>query len=151
MNRLEDWKSFASDTLPAVPQFERQVGGDEEVRAAPEQEQLRQGLVDRPDKRRKQQSARTEIPGDNPRERRDWLRSQCPPGFYVCESNKRKFRVLHLLGACYNVPGVDHFVFEHKGLDMPNESAYDSICTLQSQRSRRTGCRLRSLAGLILD
>ena len=30
---------------------------------------------------------------DSPRERRGWLRSQCQPGCYVCESNKRKVRV----------------------------------------------------------
>ena len=87
-----------------------------------------------PDKRKKQQNSRTEILGDNLRERRDWLRSQCQPGFYTCESNKRKFRVLHLLGACCNVPGVDHFTFEHVGLDVPHESTYDNTCALCSRK-----------------
>ena len=39
-----------------------------------------------PDKRRKWQNTRTEILGDDPRERRAWLRSPCAPGFYVCVS-----------------------------------------------------------------
>ena len=65
-------------------------------------------------------------------ERGDMLRSECQPGFYVCESNKRRVRVLHLLGACYNVPGIDHFAHEHVGLDMTSESAYESVCALCS-------------------
>ena len=52
----------------------------------------------------------------------------------MCESDKREFRVLHLLGACYNVPGVDYFVFEYVGLDMSHESAYDNICALCSRK-----------------
>ena len=42
--------------------------------------------------------------------------------------------MLHLLGACYNVPGVDYFVFVHAGQDMPPESAYDYMCALCSRK-----------------
>ena len=123
MNRLEDWSSFASDVLPTVPQLEQQEEGDEEVKAVPEPQLVLQERAERPEKRKKQQNTRTEILGDNPRERRDWLRSQCQPGCCECESNKRKVRMVHLLGSCNNVPGVDYFIFEHIGLDMPHESA----------------------------
>ena len=112
--RLSDWSCF--------------------VVAVPTSEVDPRELLSRPDKRRKEQNTRSEILGENPRERRNVLRSECPPGFNVCESNKRRVRVLHLLGACYNVPGVDYFVYEHVGLDMPNESAYDSVCTLCSRK-----------------
>ena len=58
VNRLEDWNSFVSENLPAIPQLEQEEG-DEEVRAAPEQEQLPQAQVDRPDK--KETAERKEI------------------------------------------------------------------------------------------
>ena len=35
------------------------------------------------------------------------------PGYYVCESGKTRMRILHQLGACWMVPGVDYFSFAH--------------------------------------
>ena len=67
VKRLEDFSSFVTDALLAVPQLEQQEKGDEEVRAVPESETVPTGRVERPDKRRKEQSTRAEIVGDSPR------------------------------------------------------------------------------------
>ena len=62
VKRLEDWSSFATDALPAGPQLEQQEEGDEAVQ---EFETVLTERLERQDKRRNQQNARTGILGGN--------------------------------------------------------------------------------------
>ena len=44
--------------------------------------------------------------GSNPREARKNIRESFQPGFFLATSSKRIVKTLHLLGACYMIPGV---------------------------------------------
>ena len=61
----------------------------------------------RQDKRRKAVHLRTEKLGQNPRESRQLLREQLQSGFYLSYTGRKSFRILHRLGPCYNLPGLD--------------------------------------------
>ena len=63
VKRFEDWSTFATNALPAGPQLEQQEEGEEAVQ---EFETVPTERLERPDKRRNQQNARTGILGGNP-------------------------------------------------------------------------------------
>ena len=66
------------------------------------------------------------------RSRTDWYEKGRVPeearGYVVSISGKRSFRRLHLLGACYRVPGIDYQEYELLGETLPAVTAYDDIC-----------------------
>ena len=46
--------------------------------------------------------------GDKPKEARKLLRSSMEPWFYLATSTFRNLKILHRLGSCYFIPGVDY-------------------------------------------
>ena len=64
----------------------------------------------RNDKRRKGTTARTELLGSNPAERRSEIWQTMAPGFYVSLSGKGKIKTLHLMGTCLMVPNIDFHI-----------------------------------------
>ena len=90
----------------------------------------------RPDKGRKAVNLRTAWLGQNPRESRQILRDQLEAGFYLSFSGK-KIRILHRLGSCYNLPGLDYPNNKFMGTELPQASEYDKICSLCSRKNVR--------------
>ena len=70
-------------------------------------------ILERPDKR--QNAEKIKKLGGTPKQRREQIRATLLPGYYVCESGKTRMRILHQLGSCWMVPGVDYFSFAHHG------------------------------------
>ena len=46
----------------------------------------------------------------------------------MSHSGKKATRVLHFLGRCYMLPGVDYLSFTFGGTTFPDSSAYDNVC-----------------------
>ena len=115
---------------------------EEEVREDPQEEPRPDIVIERdeeeevmvapPDLSRVQiwNMGRSAALGSNPKEARERLRSQLDPGFYVSTSTFRNLKILHRLGACYLIPGVDYQQFEYLGTLMPERSKYEQICKL---------------------
>ena len=97
---------------------------------------LSQEESSRPDKRRKEVNLRPALLGPNPRESRQILRDQLEAGFYLSYSD-RKFRILHRLGSCYNLQGLDYPSYRFMGTELPPRTEYDKICSLCSRKDVR--------------
>ena len=48
--------------------------------------------------------------------------------YVVSIQGKSGFRRLHLVGACFRVPGVDYLQYELLGPNLPSPSAYHASC-----------------------
>ena len=81
---------------------------------------------ERPDKRHRAEKIKKL--GGTPQQRREQIRAFLLPGYYVCESGKTRIRILHQLGACWMVPGVDCFSFVHHGLVASSPEAKTKVC-----------------------
>ena len=66
--------------------------------------------------------------GTDTKAARERIRSSMEPGFYAAVSTKRKFRILHHLGSCYMLPGLDFQAYVYLGTSMPSRSHYEQIC-----------------------
>ena len=62
--------------------------------------------------------------GTDTKTARERVRLTMEPGFYVAVSSKRKFRILHHLGSCCMLPGLDF----HLGTSMPRRDHFEQIC-----------------------
>ena len=51
-----------------------------------------------------------------------------PKGYVICITNKTSTRRLHLLGACWRIPGISYRQFELMGEEMPDPQQYNAIC-----------------------
>ena len=102
----------------------------------PETEQLAEMAQDEPraDKRLKSESCRTQVLGDNPKEVRDCARRLLEPGYYVSASGRSATRLLHFLGDCYMIPGIDYFRYQYLGQLVPSISEFDGVCKLCSKK-----------------
>ena len=56
------------------------------------------------------------------------IRSQLQSGYYISYSGKKSIRVVHCLGRCYMLPGVDYLSFVYAGEQFPASDAYDCVC-----------------------
>ena len=83
-------------------------------------------IQERPDIRRKAEKMKKL--GGTPKQRREQIRATLQPGFYVSESGKTRMRILHQLGACWMVPGVDYFSFVHHGTVAPFPETFTKVC-----------------------
>ena len=66
--------------------------------------------------------------GSNPREAWKNLRESFQPGFYIAIGSKRSVKTLHLLGACYMIPGVDYPVYSYAGESFSSKRLFHGIC-----------------------
>ena len=83
-------------------------------------------IQERPDKRRKAEKIKK--PGGTPKQRREQIRATLQPGYYyVSESGKTRMRILHQLGSCWMVRGVDYFSFVHHGTVAPSPETYTKV------------------------
>ena len=81
--------------------------------------------------RQKQQSGnreRSELLGSDDKQTGAEIRSNLQEGYYISHSGKKSFRVLHFLGRCCMLPGVDYQSFTFGGTSFPDSSAYDTVC-----------------------
>ena len=56
------------------------------------------------------------------------------PSFRKATTGRNGTRVLHRLGACFMVPGIDYPRYVHLGALMPRQSDFDSICKLCARK-----------------
>ena len=66
--------------------------------------------------------------GTDTKAARERIRSSLEPGFYAAVSPKRKFRILHHLGSCYMLPGLDFQAYVYLGTSMPSRCHFEQIC-----------------------
>ena len=59
---------------------------------------------------------------------------RCESGFYVAVSLKRKFRILHDLGLCYMLPGLDLQQYLYLGTSMPSREHFEQMCERCAKR-----------------
>ena len=81
--------------------------------------------------KQKQQSGnreRSELVGSDHKQARTEIRSNLREGYYISHSGKNAIRVLHYLGRCYMLPGVDYLSFSFGGTTFPDSSVYDIVC-----------------------
>ena len=79
----------------------------------------------------KQQSGnrgRSELLGSDHKQARFEIRSQLQDGYYISHSGKKAIRVVHCLGRCYMLPGVDSLSSSYAGLQFPASDEYDTVC-----------------------
>ena len=88
----------------------------------------------RTEKRRKKFDLRTEQLGSKPRETRRVLWEQLEQGFYISYTGKNHIRILHRLGSCYNLPGLDYQSYRFMETEMPASLEYDNICHLCARK-----------------
>ena len=86
------------------------------------------------DKRLKSENTKSESLGSNPKAARELARAQLQKGYYQSTPGRNGTRVLHRLGACFMVPGIDYPRYVHLGALMPNQSDFDSICKLCARK-----------------
>ena len=71
---------------------------------------------------------RSERLGSDHKQARLEIRSQLQSGYYISYSGKKSIRVVHCLGRCYMLPGVDYLSFVYAGEQFPASDAYDCVC-----------------------
>ena len=71
---------------------------------------------------------RSELLGSDHKQARLEIRSQLQSGYYISYSGKKSIRVVHCLGRCYMLPGVDYLSFTYVGEQFPASDAYDCVC-----------------------
>ena len=69
-----------------------------------------------PDKRRNMENTRVQQLGDDPRK--------------VLSEARKDILILHRLGACFRVPGIDYLRFRFSGTEMPSGSEFHQVCSL---------------------
>ena len=94
---------------------------------------------------------RSELLGSDHKQARSEIRSQLQEGYYISHSGKKAIRVVHCLGRCYMLPGVDYLSFTYAGEQFPASDAYDSVCkwcARASQSKADPGPQVRTLRPL---
>ena len=82
---------------------------------------------------------RSELLGSDHKQARLEIRSQLQEGYYISHSGKKAIRVVHCLGRCYMLPGVDYLSFSYAGEQFPASDAYDSVCKWCARASQSKG------------
>ena len=133
------------DVTVSPAELEDSLMGDELPQEDPlEFQGVSQEESSRPDTTRKTVNPGTALPGQNPRESRRILRDQPEPGFYLSYSG-RKFRILHRLGSCYDLPGLDYPSYRFMGTELPPPTEYDKICSLCSRKDVRADRKIQAV------
>ena len=72
--------------------------------------------------------SRSELLGSDHKTSRAALRDQLDAGYYISYSGKKAIKVLHCLGHCFMLPGVDYMSYDYMGTVIPASSSYDTVC-----------------------
>ena len=98
------------------------------------QEELRVDPSAKKDKRLKIENTKSDTLGSNPKAARVRARTQLQKGYYRRTTGRNSTRVLHRLGTCHMVPGIDNPRYVYSGPQMPKQGDFDSICELCSRK-----------------
>ena len=71
---------------------------------------------------------RSELLGSDHKQTRANIRANLEPGYYISYSGKKRIKVLHRLGQCFMLPGVDFMTYEYAGSSFPDSSSYETVC-----------------------
>ena len=71
---------------------------------------------------------RSEVLGDDHKKARIAIRSELEPGYSLSSSGKKRIKVLHRLGQCTMLSGVDYVSYEFVGNSFPAPALYDTVC-----------------------
>ena len=85
---------------------------------------------------------RSELLGSDHKQARSEIRSQLQEGYFISHSGKKAIRVVHRLGRCYMLPGVDYLSFSYAGEQFPAFDEYDTVfkwCARTSQSKADPG------------
>ena len=72
--------------------------------------------------------SRSELLGSDHKTTRATIRDQLETGYYISYSGKKAIKVLHCLGHCFMLPGVDYMSYDYVGTVIPDSSSYDTVC-----------------------
>ena len=72
--------------------------------------------------------SRSDLLGVDHKQTRNILRAELAPGKKSC-SGKRRIKVLHRLGHCCMLLGVDYMTYEYVGASFPDADSYDMVGT----------------------
>ena len=83
--------------------------------------------------------SRSELLGSDHKTTRATIRDQLEPGYYISYSGKKAIKVLHRLGHCFMLPGVDYMSYDYMGTVIPDSSSYDTVCKWCSKKADISG------------
>ena len=83
-------------------------------------------------------TVRSGILGVDPKSVRNEMRLKLEAGYYLSETGRKGTLILHKLGACFAIPGLDYMKFSYIGPALPPRSQYHQICKLCA-RSEKLG------------
>ena len=115
-----------SDSIKPVPADCDVVSGELALDDLDEEAEVQKKLS-----KEKQQAGnrgRSELLGSDHKQARSEIRSQLQEGYYIGHSGKKGIRVVHCLGRCYMLPGVDYLSFSYAGVHFPASDEYDTVC-----------------------
>ena len=98
-----------------------------EVELAPDElipdEDLDEKVLKKASKEKQQvwNRGRSKLLGDDHKQTRILLRAGLEPGYYMSFSGKKAIKVLHRLGQCYMLPGVDNMSYQFAGSVLPEQ------------------------------
>ena len=75
----------------------------------------------------KSECTKSESQCSNPKEARERALTQFQKEYYLSTSGRNSTRVLHQLGACYMVPGIDYPRYVYTTVQMPKQEDFDRI------------------------
>ena len=83
--------------------------------------------------------SRSELLGSDHKMTRASIRDQLDPGYYISYSGKKAIKVLHCLGHCFMLPGVDYMSYDYMGTVIPASSSYDTVCKWCAKKANISG------------
>ena len=91
------------------------------------------------DKQQVGNRSRSELLGSDHKTTRATIRDQLEPGYYISYSGKKAIKVLHRLGHCFMLPGVDYMSYDYMGTVIPDSSSCDTVCKWCSKKADISG------------
>ena len=67
------------------------------------------------------------------------IRDQLEPGYYISYSGKKAIKVLHRLGHCFMLPGVEFLSHDYMGTVIPDSSSYETVCKWCAKKADLSG------------
>ena len=83
--------------------------------------------------------SRSELLGSDHKITRASIRDQLEPGYYISYSGKKAIKVLHRLGHCFMLPGVDYMSYDYMGTVIPDSSSYETVCKWCAKKAELSG------------
>ena len=95
--------------------------------------------------------SRSELLGSDHKTTRASIREQLEPGYYISYSGKKAIKVLHRLGHCFMLPGVDYMSYVYMGTVIPDSSSYDTVCKWCAKKADLSGDMNSSVSNFLFD